>query len=240
MILSFRSKNILLLNTKMGKRCFLFKKKYIHSRWVKSRWGLKYALSEYAKLPIKELGNKSLNDIGIEIEFCKRVLNHEIEEKLKKYMQENNLQYMTEEVLWRNMTDDEKAKKFSKSLLSINSEGNELIIVDPYFFSSCQNAYCDLLASILNRSKAKTIIIITDKKNYNKKSFNKISTKTNMTLNIKYSNYFHDRLWIAGRKKGFYTGTSFNGIGKKISLLNMLPEDDVKVIVDELITQSII
>ncbi len=159
----------------MGKRCFLFKKKYIHSRWVKSRWGLKYALSEYAKLSIKELGNKSLNDIGIEIEFCKRVLNHEIEEKLKKYMQENNLQYMTEEVLWRNMTDDEKAKKFSKSLLSINSEGNELIIVDPYFFSSCQNAYCHLLASILNRSKAKTIIIITDKKNYNKKSFNKIS-----------------------------------------------------------------
>ena len=205
---------------------------------------LKFTLSEYTKLPIKELDNKSLNDIGIKIEFCKRSLNNEIEAKLQKYLQKNNLEYITEEVLWKNMTDDEKAKKFSQYLLEIDSEGNELIIVDPYFFSSEESDYCDLLASILNQSKARKIIVVTDKHNCKQASANKISNKIsnkmNKVLEVKYSNCFHDRFWIANRKKGFYTGTSFNGIGKKISLINTLPQDDVKDIIDELSAQSLI
>jgi len=201
---------------------------------------LKFTLSEYTKLPIKELDNKSLNDIGIKIEFCKRSLNNEIEAKLQKNLQKNNLEYITEEVLWKNMTDDEKAKKFSQYLLEIDSEGNELIIVDPYFFSSEESDYCDLLASILNQSKAGKIIVVTDKHNCKQASVNKISNKMNKVLEVKYSNCFHDRFWIANRKKGFYTGTSFNGIGKKISLINTLPQDDVKDIIDELSTQSLI
>ncbi len=201
---------------------------------------LKFALSEYAKLPIKELDNKSLNDIGIEIEFCKRSLNSEIEAKLQKYMQENNLEYITEEVLWKNMTNDEKTKKFSKYLLEIGSEGNELIIVDPYLFYGEQDDYCDMLASILDLSKSTTIIVVTDKNNCNQASVNKVSNKINKVLNIKYSNCFHDRFWIANRKEGFYTGTSFNGIGKRISLINRLPKDDLKEIIDELSTQSLI
>ena len=32
---------------------------------------LKYVFSEYTKLPIKELNDKSLQDLGIAIEFCK-------------------------------------------------------------------------------------------------------------------------------------------------------------------------
>lgn len=201
---------------------------------------LKFTLSEYTKLPIKELDNKSLNDIGIKIEFCKRSLNNEIEAKLQKNLQKNNLEYITEEVLWKNMTDDEKAKKFSQYLLGIDSEGNELIIVDPYFFSSEESDYCDLLASILNQSKARKIIVVTDKHNCKQASANKISNKMNKVLEVKYSNCFHDRFWIANRKKGFYTGTSFNGIGKKISLINTLPQDDVKDIIDELSAQSLI
>lgn len=201
---------------------------------------LKFVLSEYAKLPIKELDNKSLNDIGIEIEFCKRILNSEIEAKLQKYMQDNNLEYITEEVLWKNMTNDEKTKKFSKYLLEIGTEGNELIIVDPYLFSSEQDDYCDMLASILDLSKSKTIIVVTDKTNCKQVSVSKVSNKINKALDIKYSNCFHDRFWIANRKEGFYTGTSFNGIGKRISLINRLPKDDLKEIIDELSTQLLI
>lgn len=201
---------------------------------------LKFALSEYAKLPIKQLDNRSLNDIGIEIEFCKRSLNSEVEEKLQKYMQANNLEYITEEVLWKNMTDDEKSQKFSKYLLKIGSEGNELIIVDPYIFSSEQDDYCDMLASILEHSKSREIIVVTDKNNCKQLSVNKVSNKINIVLNIKYSNCFHDRFWIADRKEGFFTGTSFNGIGKKISLISGLEKDDVKEIIDELNAQSLL
>lgn len=41
-------------------------------------------------------------------------------------------------------------------------------------------------------------------------------------------------------KKGFYTGTSFNGIGNKISLINLLSENDVAEIVEELHQYSLI
>ena len=201
---------------------------------------LKYALSEYAKLPIEELDNKSLNDVGIYIEFCKRVLNEEIESKLNKYMQENNLEYVTEEVLWKNMTNDQKANKFSQYLLEIGSEGNELIVVDPYLFNSTEDEYCEILAAVLAFSKAETIIVVTDEKNCKKTSVDKVSNRINKTVKITYSKDFHDRFWIADRKKGFYTGTSFNGIGKKISLINMLSQGEVFDIIDELCKQSLI
>lgn len=201
---------------------------------------LKFALSEYANLPIKELDNKSLKDLGIDIEFCKRLSNSEVNLKMEMYMKEENLEYVTEEVLWRNMTDDEKVSKFSENLIKISTKNNELIIVDPYIFSSKQNKYCDMLASILNLSEARTITIVTDKKNCIDVSVNKISNKINITMDIKYSDDFHDRFWIANRENGFYTGTSFNGIGKKISLINMLSNDDVKDIIDELLNESLI
>lgn len=62
----------------------------------------------------------------------------------------------------------------------------------------------------------------------------------NTTVTIKYNNDFHDRFWISDRKKGFYTGTSFNGVGKRIALINLLSPDDVTEIITELTKQTII
>ena len=201
---------------------------------------LKFALSEYVKLPIKELGNKSLSDLGIQIEFCKRESNRIIDAKIKRYMDDNNLTCLNEDVLWKNMTEAERISKFSNELIKIESKDNELIIVDPYIFSDDDDEYCNMLDSILNSSKAKNIIIITDKEYFKKSSFSKISDQIRKIIDIKYSNDFHDRFWIASRKKGFYTGTSFNGIGKKISLINTLSDYDIAEIISELRKYSLI
>ncbi len=203
---------------------------------------LKFVLSEYAKLPIEELNNKSLNDLGIDIEFCKRASNKEVNSKIEMYMQGNNLEYIVEDVLWKNMTDDEKVNRFSEYLTKIGSKDNELIIVDPYIFNTVENDYCNILASVLNSSKAATIIIVTalGQKHYTQASANKVSGQVGITMQIKHTNDFHDRFWIANRKKGFYTGTSFNGVGKRISLINMLSDNDVTEIIDELRDQSLI
>lgn len=115
-----------------------------------------------------------------------------------------------------------------------------MIIIDPYLFYSEQDDYCGLLASIIKHSKAKTIIAITDKKNCKESSVEKIRSKSGKTIDIKYSSDIHDRFWIANRSKGFYTGTSFNGVGKRISLINMIPDNDVVEIIRELREQSII
>jgi hypothetical protein len=201
---------------------------------------IKFILSEYAKLPISQLDDKSLNDLGITIEFCKRGSNNEINSKIRSYMQTNNLKYLAEDVLWKNMTNEEKISKFLEHLTEIGTEGNELIIVDPYIFNCEQDEYCEILASILNQSKAKSVIIVTDKNSYKKFCYDKLSNKINIVLTVNYSNNFHDRFWIANRTTGFYTGTSFNGVGKKISLINTLCDDDVADIIDELCKQSLI
>ncbi len=53
-------------------------------------------------------------------------------------------------------------------------------------------------------------------------------------IEVKDTDEFHDRFCIADRRKGFFVGTYFNGIGKRISSINMLPDEDVADIMTEL------
>jgi len=41
---------------------------------------------------------------------------------------------LNEEILWKNMTDDEKVKKFVNFLHGIDSVNNKLMIIDGYIF----------------------------------------------------------------------------------------------------------
>ena len=201
---------------------------------------LKFVLSEYTKLPIKKLGDRSLQDLGINIEFCKRMANEESDLLLNRYIQQTGSSYVEEEVLWKNLTNEEKVGKFSTYLAKISSEGKELIIVDPYLFKDESNEYCGMVASVINIAKAQSVVAVTDPKNYRGSSYNKIKENVNNTIEVKYSDDFHDRFWISNRKKGFYTGTSFNGIGKRISLINLLSEDDVTAIIEELHKKNLV
>lgn len=200
---------------------------------------IKFVLSEYAKHPIELLGGKSLKDLGITIEFCKKISNNEINSKLNQYMTVNNLQLLTEEILWKNMNDEEKVKKFLEYLDDCDVVDGELIVIDPYIFSCMEDEYYNMLVSILRGSKAKSVIIITNKRNIQKACYDEISSKIS-GVNVKYCDEFHDRFWIANRKAGFCCGTSLNGIGKKISKINTLSADEVTDIINELNRQSLI
>lgn len=59
-------------------------------------------------------------------------------------------------------------------------------------------------------------------------------------VEVLFTSEFHDRFWISNRKKGFYTGTSLNGVGKRISLINTISEEDVRQIVEELVKNNVI
>ena len=51
---------------------------------------------------------------------------------------------------------------------------------------------------------------------------------TPIPIQVKFTADFHDRFWIAGRSKGLCCGTSFNGVGKRISCINTLSEGQEK------------
>lgn len=201
---------------------------------------IKFVLLEYSKLPIQKLDNKSLQDLGITIEFCKKISNKKGELMLNRYMKENNLSYITEDILWKNMTDEEKVEKFSSFFSDISSSGQELIIVDPYLFKDERDEYCNMLASVIKNAQAEKIIAVTECKNYSQSSHDKVTSIVGKEIEVKYSSDFHDRFWIANRQKGFYTGTSFNGVGKRISLINLLSANDVSEIIEELHQKSVI
>ena len=143
-------------------------------------------------------------------------------------------------MLWKNLSREQKIEKFSRFFLEISSEGKELIIVDPYLLKDWRDEYCDMVSSVINNAKAESVIIMTENRNCTIQSCDKIRERVNCRIEIRYTDDFHDRFWISGRKKGFYTGTSFNGIGNKISLINLLSENDVAEIVEELHQYSLI
>lgn len=201
---------------------------------------IKFVLSEYSKLPIQKLDNRSLQDLGISIEFCKRISNEKSELMINQYMKENSLSYIMEDVLWKNMTNEEKVEKFSSFFSNISSSGQELIIVDPYLFQDDSDEYCTMLAAVIRNSLAEKIIAVTERRNYNQQSYDKVKNLVEKEIEVKYSGDFHDRFWIANRQNGFYTGTSFNGIGKRISLINLLSDNDISEIIEELHQKSII
>ena len=197
---------------------------------------LQFVLLEYSKHSIEKIHNKSLQDLGMSIEIYLKK-----EEKIKQVLKniENNNSILQEEVLLKNITNEEKLNCFSSLFSKRAAEEKELIITDPYLFKESKNKkeddeYCNILAKIIMKAKAKSIRVITNYRNYNNDIHKKIENKLTQDIKIIWNDDFHDRFWIADRKKGFYTGTSINGLGKRITLINLLSKDEVKIIIDEL------
>ena len=197
---------------------------------------LQFVLLEYSKHSIEKIHNKSLQDLGMSIEIYLKK-----EEKIKQVLKniENNNSILQEEVLLKNITNEEKLNCFSSFFSKIEAEEKELIITYPYLFKESKNKkeddeYCNILAKIIMKAKAKSIRVITNYRNYNNDIHKKIENKLTQDIKIIWNDDFHDRFWIADRKKGFYTGTSINGLGKRITLINLLSKDEVKIIIDEL------
>lgn len=193
-------------------------------------------LQNYSKLKMKELDNHSLYDFGITIDF------HFKFHRTNATADTEDLELLHEDILWKNMNDTEKAKKFSEYLKKIDLNNGELIIIDPYFFNSDKDSYCNLLSSILRNSNASSIIVITNTSSGHYKStcLNKIQKKINININVKDDKEYHDRFWIANRKKGFLTGTSLNGIGKRIALIDELDDSDTNDIIADLLNRNLI
>lgn len=138
-------------------------------------------------------------------------------EELEAYCCANNFEPVLEEVLWKNMTPDEQVNKFVEFISEIGGVSGELLIVDPYLFpKKCDENYVSILSIILNKSQCTAITTVTDRNNFNDKVFQAVQQSVCIEIKNVFSSDFHDRYWIANKTKGFLSGTSLNGIGRKI------------------------
>lgn len=125
---------------------------------------------------------------------------------------------------------------------------NELIIVDPFFFAPTRVANYDVfVANVLDKYLAgmNTLIFITGSRvdPALKSAVEARLLAKNSALNIIHntSNDYHDRYWISGaREKGVLMGTSLNGLGNKLALIDRLNTSDVREIVKALIADGLV
>lgn len=128
---------------------------------------------------------------------------------------------------------------------------HELIILDPYFFAPTRiSNYADLIESILlpYLVRLTTLRIITTDNPGKIDLALKGSIETKLKahnaglqiIHTRSANY-HDRFWISGgREKGLVSGTSLNGLGNRLALIDRLNTTDVREIVAALAADGLI
>ena len=148
-----------------------------------------------------------------------------------------NLTILMEDITSPSMTLNEIEEIIVKFLANLNG-AKKLVIIDPYFYSKSKTTdisivFKNLLSGIY--STLEEIVFITNGKTADTKTA--IHTAVNeLNSSIKLYDFitddFHDRFWIdPDNSVGIVMGTSLNGLGKKIALIDKLHTDDVAEIV---------
>ena len=112
----------------------------------------------------------------------------------------------------------------------------DLVIIDPYFYAKTKNVdypaeieeiFTPFLSDLLN------LKVISGVKKHDANLCAQIESNLKLRaphLQVSHilSDDFHDRFWLSPTTgKGFLSGTSLSGLGKKYSLIDYLEDDDV-------------
>ena len=177
--------------------------------------------------------------------FCSQlVTNHvkvlgfktstEIEKWKNYYLDMHPKQYLTEDVLPASITDEEVKKAFDKFFKPLSANFCRVTIVDPYIFARFTNV--NLLCSIIvHNVQSKKIRFITKLSNADSTIKNEIETSledSGFEIYVEDRSDIHDRWWYT-RIKGFTCGTSFNGISRKTTMLNLFSDEDLTAIIND-------
>ena len=124
--------------------------------------------------------------------------------------------------------------------------GEELIVIDPYFFpkfpsGSSRDDYVKRVVRILDRyrPKLRDLRVVTARRSTEQSSIQTVVEalsrgRGDITVSHTTSDELHDRFWLSRQSgKGILSGTSFNGFGKKYCVVDFLDEQDVRDIVSE-------
>ncbi|MGW8394487.1 hypothetical protein [Pseudoduganella sp. HUAS MS19] len=147
-----------------------------------------------------------------------------------------NFSIVCDAVLHPGIHVDEITNVIVESMMDLKGVRN-LIVIDPYFFACASDAKAlELLKRIMDAicDDLQMVTFITNGTGSKLKKvvFDVVkSVKPSLIIKDVKTNEFHDRFWIdSDSNKGIVMGTSLNGIGKKIALVDKLQSHDVKEI----------
>jgi hypothetical protein len=135
-----------------------------------------------------------------------------------------------EDITSTSMQFDEVEKVAAKFIGKLNG-ARRLLIIDPYFFAQSKKIdvarlFSRLLAGI-SKNLEEICFITNGEKNDAKVSILGAIDKK-IKIHQVITKEFHDRFWIdPDNLKGVLMGTSLNGLGNKIALIDKIKEEDV-------------
>ncbi|TMO83307.1 hypothetical protein [Pseudoalteromonas spongiae] len=163
-------------------------------------------------------------------EFLEHVSNHGFESLF-------NYTISMEDITSPSMTINKVEEIVHKFVMNLDAS-ERLLIIDPYFYASSNTTNTvDMFSRLLSSvsTNLKEVTIVTNGRKVDTKAAIHTAIKSiqqNITINDFSTDEFHDRFWLdPDRSIGIVMGTSLNGLGNKISLIDKLSEQDVTEIV---------
>jgi len=135
-----------------------------------------------------------------------------------------------------------------KKFLARLAPAQSVTIVDPYFFAT-RNVltYPSIVADVLApaASVVSKITFVRDKTKDMAGLFGAVSAalkslNNSLTMSDHTTGDFHDRFWLVDGTRGLVLGTSLNGVGNRVCLIDYLSQTDVAAIVQELAARGIV
>ncbi|HGS5294519.1 TPA: hypothetical protein ACMDR2_003556 [Vibrio cholerae] len=167
-------------------------------------------------------------------EFADEFLEHVTKKGFKSLF---NRTIVMEDITSPSMSLDKVEKVVDKFVMNLDSS-RRLVIIDPYFYapsnSSDTVAIFSRLLSNISSSLEEVTFVTNGRKEDTKAAMHSALKSIQPKVIIKdfSTDDFHDRFWLdPDRSIGILMGTSLNGLGNKISLIDKLQEQDVKEIV---------
>lgn len=154
---------------------------------------------------------------------------------------ERRNQEILELIIQKNMDDETIMIKLKKYVSHLDG-AKKLVITDPYIFRKGNKInVVDVFGKLIDGIKTnleEVKFLYPDNAKKDNEVFDgmkDILNKNKIKMTVEKCNEFHDRFWVGiDNRKGVVLGTSLNGIGKKIALVDILKESDVDAIIDEL------
>ncbi|MCH8686089.1 hypothetical protein [Pedomonas mirosovicensis] len=144
---------------------------------------------------------------------------------------------LTEDVTSPSLSVDDIEKLVAKFVTLLNG-AKRILIIDPYFYASSSSVnVADLFKNLLGHasSELEEVIFVTNGKKVDARADIHAAVKAlvpDCEITEFVTDDFHDRYWIdPDSDKGFVMGTSLNGLGRKVALVDRLQGSDVVDIV---------
>jgi hypothetical protein len=172
-----------------------------------------------------------------------------VEHEVKQLLLENGMSYVwrltrVQETVLPRTVDMPALVGVLRGMLKRIEPTEELIIIDRYLLPKqcpdCVDILMSAITPVLDRIKRLVVVVSQSHDPAHIDAIRNRLKGGKCELVCRASEAFHDRFWIADRKRALFVGTSLNGLGKRYALADYMDAEDVRDIIEAVVTERLL